>query len=154
MNTFSASHPTPPASRLGLHKKLGVDAAGTADPNWPKGYSILCDVILKHGGRRKKGVCSEWWHLSSQVTITRDGALLSWRWLNTCLPMGSAERIPCFALLACMAFTLPIKLSLSQPTSFFTFTLLILSPIPLWGKWVSECMELGCWLGLNHDNHN
>jgi len=29
--------------------------------------------------------------LSSQVTITRDGALLSWRWLNICLPVGSSE---------------------------------------------------------------
>ena len=39
--------------------------------------------------------------------------------------------MPCFALLACAAFALPIKLSLSQPTSFLTFTFLILSPIPL-----------------------
>jgi len=29
----SASRPTPPASRLGLHKKMGGDAAKTADPN-------------------------------------------------------------------------------------------------------------------------
>jgi len=39
----------------------------------------------------------------------------------------------CFALLARLAFTLPIKLSLSQPMSFLTFTLLILFPIPLGG---------------------
>ena len=30
---FSASHPTPPARRPGVHKKLGGDPAGTADPN-------------------------------------------------------------------------------------------------------------------------
>jgi len=29
---FSASHTIPPASRLGMHKKLGGDTARTADP--------------------------------------------------------------------------------------------------------------------------
>jgi len=62
------------------------------------------------------------------------GALLSWRWLNTCLPMGSSELIPCFSLLLCVAFALPINLSLSQPTSFLTFTLSIFSFIPLQGS--------------------
>ena len=57
-------------------------------------------------------------------------SLLWWRWLNTCLPMGSSELIPCSALLVGAAFASPIKLSLSQPTSFHTFTLLILFPIP------------------------
>jgi len=58
------------------------------------------------------------------------GALLFRRWLNTCLPMRSSELIPYFALLACAGFVFPVKLSLSQPTRFLTFTLLILSPIP------------------------
>jgi len=44
--------------------------------------------------------------------------------------MGISELIPCLALLAHAAFALPIKLSLLRPTSFLTFTLLILSPIP------------------------
>ena len=30
---FPASHPTPPVSNLGVHKNLGGDTAGTADPN-------------------------------------------------------------------------------------------------------------------------
>ena len=47
-----------------------------------------------------------------------DGALLSWGWPNTCLPMGSGELIPCFALFVCVAFDLPIKLFLPQPLSF------------------------------------
>lgn len=64
--------------------------------------------------------------MSSRVTLMRDGALLSWRYLQTCLPMGGAERVPCFALLVCAAFALPTKLSLSQPMSFLTSTLLIL----------------------------
>jgi len=30
---FLLLNPTPPARRLGVHKKLGGDTAGTADPN-------------------------------------------------------------------------------------------------------------------------
>ena len=81
------------------------------------------------GKKEKGGGCSELWHLSSQITVTRDGALLSWRWLNTCLLMGSSELIPYLALLVCAAFALHIKLSLSQPVNFLTFALLILSSI-------------------------
>jgi len=56
--------------------------------------------------------------------------------------VGTGERIPYFALLAHTAFVcLSVKLSLSQPMSFFTFTLLILSPIPLEG---SEQAALWC----------
>jgi len=50
--------------------------------------------------------------------------------------MGSRERIPYSASLACASFALPIKLSLSQHTSFLTFTLPVLSPSPQGG--VSE----------------
>ena len=73
----------------------------------------------------------------------RDGALLSWRWLNTCLPMGSSELIPCFALPLCAAFALPIKLSLSQTMSYLTLTLLILSPVPPGGsEWLRRAWLL------------
>jgi len=44
----------------------------------------------KAGGRRKGEGRLEQWRLSSQVTVMHDGALLSCRWLNTCLPMGSS----------------------------------------------------------------
>jgi len=33
VKAFPASHPTPPASGLGVHEKLGGDTARTADPN-------------------------------------------------------------------------------------------------------------------------
>ena len=85
----------------------------------------------KVGRRRRKGGHLEWWCLSSQLISMHAGALLSWRWLNTCLMMESTEWIPYFALLAQAAFALPINLSWSQPMSFLNFTLLILSPIPL-----------------------
>ena len=41
---FSASD-AQPVRRLEGHKQFGGDTARTADPNWPKGYSILCDVM-------------------------------------------------------------------------------------------------------------
>jgi len=40
----SASHTAPTASGLRVHKELG--GAGTADPDWPKGYSILYGIML------------------------------------------------------------------------------------------------------------
>lgn len=49
-----------------------------------------------------------------------------------------------------MAFALPTKLPSCQPTSFLTFILLILSPIPLGGEvGASSCVGLSCCLGLN-----
>ena len=47
VKAFAASHTTPPARRLGVHKKLGGDTAGTADPTWPKGYSIPYGIMLR-----------------------------------------------------------------------------------------------------------
>lgn len=81
--------------------------------SWPqltKGipHMMLCSPY-KSGGRRN-GECWESWHLSS---VTHDGALLSWSWLTTCLPMGNSELIPWFTLLVCTASALLIKLSLS-----------------------------------------
>lgn len=52
-----------------------------------------------------------------------DGALFSWKWLYICLMKGGSEQIPYFILIALTIFALPIKLSLSQPTSFLTLSL-------------------------------
>ena len=41
-------------------------------------YHIMCSAV-KAGGGRRKGGSLELQCLSSQVTITHDGALLSWR---------------------------------------------------------------------------
>jgi len=48
VKAFSASHTDPPASRLGVHKKLGGDTARTADLNSPKGYSTPHDIMLSN----------------------------------------------------------------------------------------------------------
>ena len=112
-------------------QKLGGD---TADP---RAIPYHTTKLGKEGGR---GEHSEGWHSSSQVNVTHDGVLLSWIWLNTCLPMRSSELIPCFDLFACLDFALPIKLSLSQSTSFLTFTLPILFPMALEVQAVVWCL--------------
>lgn len=53
-------------------------------------------------------------------------SLHSWKWLHTCLLMGSSKWIP------------PVLLSLLQPTSSPTFT------CPTLEEWVSSCMVLSC----------
>jgi len=91
LRPFSVSHAVPSGSRLGVHKKLGGDTARTADPSDIPYHITSCSAIKagvkkeERGGRKR----SELWCLSSQVTTTGDGALLSWKWLNTCL---STER--------------------------------------------------------------
>ncbi|XP_050568107.1 thioredoxin domain-containing protein 12 isoform X1 [Cygnus atratus] len=45
---FSASRSVLLASRLGMQQELGGDRPRTADPNWPKGYSIPSDVMLNN----------------------------------------------------------------------------------------------------------
>lgn len=62
------------------------------------------------------------------MTFTFPSTLLSLEIAEHLPDDGSSELIPCFALLVSKAFALPIKLSLSQPTRFLTFMLLILSP--------------------------
>lgn len=80
----------------------------------------------------------EQWCLSSQVP--QDGP---------CSP-GGAELLPahgngCFALLECLTFAFPAKLSLPQPMSVLTFTFPIHTLILLVGESVSG-PKCGAWL--------
>jgi len=104
-----------PAGRVGMHKKMGGDSAGTSDPSWPKEYSIPYNVLNnKNQGRCLQlfpSNCYAWWSpafLGVAEHLPPDG---KW-WMNASF---------CFACERSFAF--PIKLSLSQPTSFFTVTL-------------------------------
>lgn len=98
---------------------------GQLIPTDPRDVSdhIASCLACKVRKRRKKGGCLEWWHLSSQGSVT----LLPRAWLSACLPMGNGERIPCSALLEHMAFAFPTELSPSQPT-VFSFLLCWFSP--------------------------
>lgn len=59
-------------------------------------------------------------------------ALLSWRCLNTSMPMGNSELISVLCLWVQLLLSL-LNLSLFQPMSVLAFILLILSLIPLRG---------------------
>jgi len=77
-----------------MQQKLGGDTAGTADPSRPKEYSIPYDIMLSNktvGKEEERGNLWSYGILSSQITVACDGALLSWRSLNTCLLMGSGK---------------------------------------------------------------
>jgi len=54
VKVFSASHTTLPASRLGVHQKLGGDTAGTADPNCPKRFLIPYDALLSNDKKKEE----------------------------------------------------------------------------------------------------
>lgn len=136
VRAFPASPPT--GSGLGVHEKSWGGAARTADAHWPKGYPIHCHVHGAKLGKGEVGACWERWSFSSQVTFTWDGTLFSWGWLNSCLPMGTGKWMPSLALLVCVAFVLPVTLPSSQSKSYFTLTLLILSPISLSEKQCGE----------------
>lgn len=88
--------------------------------------------------------------MSCQVNTMHNGAQPSRRRPNTRPPRGNGELIPCF-LPACGAFALPIKPSLPQPTSPPTFTLWILSSIPLRWEWEHSAVVLTCLPKLKHD---
>ncbi|XP_076190115.1 protein unc-93 homolog A isoform X3 [Aptenodytes patagonicus] len=86
---------TPPHQRVGwgcTRSWEGTEPGQlTANDQRDNPHHMTSCSAYKAGGRRRKGGRSDQWRLSSQVTITHDGALLSWRWLNTCLPMGRSE---------------------------------------------------------------
>lgn len=59
--------------------------------------------------------------------------LLSWKWLHICLPMESSEWTLYFALLACKAFPLAIKLPfISNPLVFSLIPLQFSPPSHCW----------------------
>jgi len=128
----------PSPQRIGWWCKRSWEKTQLEQPTTAAQRDIPCHMIscsaYKSGGRRSKGGTFRVMALSLQVTIMHDEALFSWRRMNTCLPIGSTEWIPNLSLLACTAFALPVKLSLSQSTNFLTFTLLLLSPLPPGGS--------------------
>lgn len=91
----SAPHLTPPARGLGVHKELGGDTAWTADPTDQRNIPdhMASWSVCRARGRRRKGELQEQEHLSLQVTVTQNGALMPWKWMDTCLSQQSCEWI-------------------------------------------------------------
>lgn len=101
------------------------DTAWMSDPEGPTGYSrawqhVQCTKWREEGGRRGH---SGWWCFYPSHCHLWWGPL-SWRWVNTCLAMGSRELIPCSALL-CLCVWLLLSL-----INFLYFNPQILSLLP------------------------
>lgn len=104
--------------------------------------------------QQNKGISHTIWHHAQPIKLGREGGkgrmfrvmaftfpsnFYSW-WSPAFLEillMGGGEWITYFAWLACTAFAVTIKLPLTPPMSFLTFTLPILSPVsPVGSVWV------------------
>lgn len=105
----------------------------------------LCSA-RRAGGRKGH---SKLHHLSSQIAITCDGVLFSWKGLNACLPIGRSEWVAYSAFLEHTASALPFELSLSQPTWFSCFVL----PSPLLEDRPSDCVGPSWLQELNCNTH-
>lgn len=120
----TSHHPT----SQGEHKEPGEGTAGAADHDWSETVQTSwCHAEhIKLGGEEEREIICVpshrcmWW-----------SSILGMEWLNTFLPLETGGGIPCFSLPMYVTFALPVQLSLAQPSSFPSFTLLILSPKPV-----------------------
>lgn len=114
-------------------QRLERDTAGTVDPNGPKGHFLqyaimLCNEIAGKGG----GGWGFWLWLSfSQATI-----------VHACFSgigqtLACQQQIVTIFLFCCSACTC------SSFQGLPAFALLILPPVPLWGEWLSGCLDAG-----------
>lgn len=131
-----------PVRRLRVHKKLGTDRAGTADPRDGPQHVALCSAHQVGGRKRKEGMfrvmafafssqCYTWW---GPVFLEMAEHLIVW----------SGEWSPSFSLLEGTVVALHVKLPLCQPIGFVAFALLILSTIPLSG-WGAVWGSVASW---------
>lgn len=113
--------------------------------NWAQLIQGIFHPIQCHAQHVKLGVRRRETFGAMVFVPLSDGALLSWVPLNTCLPMRSDEWIPWFALLACLAFALPINLSLHKPMGFLTLPIQFSAP-PHLHSWMSKQEAAWAWL--------
>jgi len=106
---------------------VGVQVVGRGQSwdEWPPNdqrdipdHMMSCSA--KKAGERREGN-SESWHLSSEVSVTPDGALLSWEWLNICLLIASSELNPCLACLCVQLFLYLLNRLYINPQVFSLF---------------------------------
>lgn len=110
-------------------------------------YRMASCAALKAGGKKEEGghIRSDGIHFPSNHYVW--WALLSWKWLNVCLLMGSTEWIPRFDLLLHKVFALPGKPSWPQPISSHTSNLSCSLLHSTWGEWASGHVVLSCLWG-------
>ena len=71
-----AAHGALSARGLGVHKELGGDRTRTADLNWPKGYSILCDIMWeKKKKNHRKGKLAQRAATAQGPSVSRQQAI-------------------------------------------------------------------------------
>lgn len=153
VKTFSAPYSTTPVSRIEVHKKLEED---TARDNWPQLTKGIFQTVLQHAqhikmgeeGRGGMGQC-ESLHLSSQLTFTHGRALLSWWWLNIACWYEVMNE---FLALLCLhtGFLLYLMDCLCLNPLISSLLVCIFSPHPTRREEGNRCVELRCWLELNH----
>lgn len=101
-----------------------------------------------------KGRHLVWWPLSSQVIVTHDGALLSWRTGLDAPSPGETENE--FLILLCLCTWLLLSplhcLYLKPPNYFIIYSCNSLSHYT-WVELVSGSVGLICQLGLNHKSY-
>lgn len=103
-----------------MDKKLGGDIAGTQVTSTD--HIIGCHAhLLRAEEEEKEGEIA-------QLMAFAFPSPASWRWLNT---WEMVNFLFCFVLLVYAALAFPIKFFLFQCVHFLSFTLLILSLIPL-----------------------
>ena len=127
----------PLTSRLGVGKILGGDTARTADPNWPKGYSMPYDVCsaIKARRRRNKGGAFVYLCLSSGATATHTETLLPRKRLDIAFWWEVENKVFWFSLLLCATFAFALlNCPYLDPWAFHY----IFSPLSSWGGGVIE----------------
>lgn len=143
IKAFSVSHAAPSGRGWGW-SKVGRRQSQNSWPQWLKGCSTLYDPMLsiKAVGKEEKEGTLGFWCLSSPGSVTCEGALLSWEWLNTYSPMGSSKLIPYFVWLACAAFALPLVFTSTYEISHFYPASSLAHPAA--EEWVSGWLGLSC----------
>lgn len=102
-------------------------------------------LSTKSWGKKEEGHL-EWWHLSSQVTLMHDRALLSQRWLKNCLLMGRSELISYFTLCVQLLIHL-LNCRYISPLVFPVLPFQFSSPSH-WGEASECCVGLSYLLAL------
>lgn len=123
------THQPSKASRLGKSKRLGEHTARTADPNRPKGHSILYDVCstIKTETRGHAGGVGEL--LKTFVFLSNHYAFwgpTSQKWLNFTCCWEVENKSFCFALFPCVAFTFLLLAAFILTHNVFFFILFLL----------------------------